>query len=619
MFAGIVSGESGPDVREIIAPDALMAVLDPYASANRTGSWHNRLALLSQCVTHNTPDSLHAGAPQICADTGHILLGWIRLDNRRALGNQLGLEVNDTVPDARLVLAAYRAWGKDCAARLEGDFAFAIHDPASGRTYCARDTLGTRPFYYRNDESVFAFTSAPIVFRHLASLPLSPSERWIGRYLLGYSHDLERTAYEEVFRLPPAHYAVHTPDQGLRTQCYFEFQDTAPPVYRREQQRVDDYRAAFDQAVDVRLRSAFPLGAESSGGLDSASIVGRAAASLGEEKCSLSTFGFDGFAKDKEHQQAVAAFNAIPDHTCLPMPRMEDLEVLRTRSASFLAWPPEHPNAQYHAPIYEQCRHAGIRTLLSGFGGDEIVTCEAGELVNELQQAGKPAAFFAELGPSILSRLRSLRQFLRPASASDPLRDYLRGELDKTPLTGEFIEAQDLAGFQDKRLAGRDASSVNQAILQKAFRAYVPGRLESCSLMAAAFGIEYRWPLLDRRLIQVFLATPAIEKRRHGMGRYLHRVAAAPYLPALIQWHGKGMGPATAADDELQARVEQLVPSLLNRKLAGIIDSAKYNRLYGGESQGNNPASTVRRDALHFREQLHNRIQAASNWLDSMD
>src|SRR6478672_11943556 len=49
---------------------------------------------------------------------------------------------------SHLILAAYRAWGADCAAHLEGDFAFAIWDGAAKRIVAARDFSGKRTLFH---------------------------------------------------------------------------------------------------------------------------------------------------------------------------------------------------------------------------------------------------------------------------------------------------------------------------------------------------------------------------------------------------------------------------------------------------------------------------------------
>ena len=49
---------------------------------------------------------------------------------------------------SHLILAAYCAWGADCAARIEGDFAFVVWDARSHTVVAARDFSGKRTLYY---------------------------------------------------------------------------------------------------------------------------------------------------------------------------------------------------------------------------------------------------------------------------------------------------------------------------------------------------------------------------------------------------------------------------------------------------------------------------------------
>ena len=63
-------------------------------------------------------------------------------------------------------------------------------------------------------------------------------------------------------------------------------------------------------------------------------------------------------------------------------------------------------------------------------------------------------------------------------------------------------------------------------------------------MIARQYGIEFRWPLLDFKLIQTYLQTPAIEKQYNGWGRYLHRRAVDGLIPDSVCWlRGKDMGP----------------------------------------------------------------------------
>src|SRR5205823_5463018 len=50
-----------------------------------------------------------------------------------------------TQTDTEIILGAYREWGDDMLARLDGAFAFALHDARNQTVLLARDRAGEKP------------------------------------------------------------------------------------------------------------------------------------------------------------------------------------------------------------------------------------------------------------------------------------------------------------------------------------------------------------------------------------------------------------------------------------------------------------------------------------------
>ena len=138
----------------------------------------------------------------------------------------------------------------------------------------------------------------------------------------------------------------------------------------------------------------------------------------------------------------------------------------------------------------------------------------------------------------------------------------------------DFLQDSGLAQQIDEQAfpAGSQMTLNSQAGLAAGFRFARSARLESAALFAATFGIEFRYPMLDRQLIQQFFATPSIEKRSRDMGRYLHRRAMVGRIPEqIVSQKTKFMGDFTGAGP-LVEQYDRIEFSDLPEPLRSIID-----------------------------------------------
>ncbi len=61
--------------------------------------------------------------------------------------------------DTEVILRGYMEWGRDVARRLNGMFAFAIWDQSEASLWLARDPIGIKPLFFRDDGSRLWFAS----------------------------------------------------------------------------------------------------------------------------------------------------------------------------------------------------------------------------------------------------------------------------------------------------------------------------------------------------------------------------------------------------------------------------------------------------------------------------
>ncbi len=197
--------------------------------------------------------------------------------NYKELRNQLrslGREFQ-TESDTEVLLTAWVHWGPACLPRLNGMFAFVVHDRVRHKLYCARDAFGIKPFFYEQSDSGFVFASEQQALRALRSGTPKPDLQRGYDYLVHGDYDSqERTFIEGVKHLPPGtllEVALCSMEPAKLTTWWraptantfrYSFADAAEAV-----------RDMFLSSVRLHLRSDVPLGIALSGGLDSSSVV----------------------------------------------------------------------------------------------------------------------------------------------------------------------------------------------------------------------------------------------------------------------------------------------------------------------------------------------------------
>ena len=175
-----------------------------------------------------------------------------------------------------MLLTAYARWGAGCLERLNGMFAFAIHDRETGTLFCARDRLGVKPFVYAHRDRAFAFASEhkALVAGGVVSGEMDPDA--VYEYLARGYLPPDRSFFAGITPLLPGH-ALEVDDGGALRVWEWWQPEIAPDPDRSRAEWVERIGELVTDAVRLRLRSDVPVGCHLSGGLDSSAIVAAAA------------------------------------------------------------------------------------------------------------------------------------------------------------------------------------------------------------------------------------------------------------------------------------------------------------------------------------------------------
>jgi asparagine synthase (glutamine-hydrolysing) len=457
-----------------------------------------------------------------------------RIDNREDLRTAVGLPT--TADDCRILLAAYRRWGVNCAEHLDGDFAWVIWDRALGRLLAARDLLGVRPLYYHETPQAIHLSSHPAAI--VAVCPAAGAvqdETILVTYAAGYVDNGERTLYPGILRLMGGHRLTFTAAGCTVARFASWSSETRPPG----QDAPERFAELLDSAVRRRMVSAAPVASLLSGGLDSSSVVAMAqrhAERIGEAPLRTYSQVFPNSSDGDERPfiMAMVGEGGLDPKflDCSGIAAFDGLD----RALAVQAGPFIGPNFATTVHTYQRAARDGYGVLLDGHGGDEAVSSGLASLFDH--------AYTLRLGP-LWRNVRALSRMngMRPAQL---MVNLLR---KRGPHTGRAQRAKALIGqprpdwlgpavtwpATKPRLPqpGRESFTEHLDLLTSPF--FVQA-LELLAHASAGEGIELRFPLLDRDLIAWCLAAPGGEKFVEGFPRALLRNGMVGYLPDQVRY-----------------------------------------------------------------------------------
>ena len=598
--------------------------LAPFGAPDKSGCFKNDSVLMVQCVNWNTASSTLEPGPLYNAQMKIAIASWARIDNRKELSGKLGIlrSEGDRICDSELILKCYLKWQENCVDHLIGDFVFVLYDEKNEKIFCARDHMGVRPFYYYLSDERFFCASCLSALIHIKDLHTRISARWMVEYLTHLSMSFDKTPYEGIDKLPPAHTLTVTP-ANHKLRPYFQLSSEPALKLKDSREYVDAYKEQLETAIKCRLNTTFPLGSELSGGVDSSTITAFGAKFFDQPLTNFHTFAFANSELEPQHIMAVSQAYGLP-YNHVFTGRHLNRDGLLERSLKILGYPVEHGNATFHEPFYQLAEKFDIRTLLSGFGGDEFGTTIHGYMVPlEMIMKRRYKDLFNRLPGNALFRFLSLVKF---QLGKIRWHDFTRPEYNPRFYEAyrkrwpHQIVAQDMVEKYDLKqryfdVARFDAgyTDLKRFTLENRWAPFVPTRMENCTLMAAARKIEYRWPLLDIRLVKLFLSIPSEENYFRDMSRYLHRRAIAGIVPDMIAWKkGKDRGNIVGLDRHSPANVGQFSINKLHPALTKLIDVKKLNEQITAMAQ----PETQKDDGLTFQFRRNRQtVENLNQWL----
>ena len=489
-------------------------------------------------------------------DAGLVLAADARLDDRGALCAALGVPGAERpgLTDGDLILRAWTRWRRDCPNHLLGDYAFAVWDAHRRILFCARDHIGVRPFYYALNGKQFVFASAVEAILAVPGVSAALDEARVAAHLTSEMLPGDTgTFFEAVRKLPPGHtLTVEEASRGVgpprvRIERYWHPEHAPLARPATDDAYAEQFLDLCAQAVRDRLRGG-SVGVHLSGGLDSSSIAVLAARELRREgrppPCAFTWLPPLGAAPPKpEHAREYALIDAVARQEglqtffCAISPE-EMLAVLRSDVAL--------PGVQVHAceePVQQCAAARNVDVLLSGWGGDECVSFNGRGHLQHLLLSGRwrrlATACRSQEAPALRFMARIVLPLLHPA-----LPRMLQWRREGRPARRWLIDPAFARRVKPSAPAPARAIGVRRTQLRLLQTGHLGLRMEGWAASGARRGIEYRYPLLDRRLVEFALGLPLEQFCRGRWSRWLMRRGLREVLPRDIRWNRSKVDPA---------------------------------------------------------------------------
>lgn len=499
----------------------------------------------------------HDRGPVIGGDGTLLLTADARIDNREEIAERLGWRNAELArtPEPTLLMAVIERWGVAGLAHVVGAFAVILWDRRAQSLVLARDPLGERPLHYHRGDGFVAVASMPKGLHALPEVPYAASEAASADFLAVLPEGSE-SFFAGIARVPPGH-AVTITASGITAERLWS------PIARMLRLKPDDYaeglREQLDRAVACRLRRAGgAIGAQLSGGLDSASVTATAARQLAPETLYAFTAvpggaigGRQGAISDEGPLAgATAGMYASVEHLLVHTSGVSPL-ALMDRQFDLYQRPVMNPcNVVWTHAINDAARERGVRVLLTGQMGNFTISHQGLQQLPSLLRRGRLIAL------ARLARQLGTRGFRTRALGAAAIGPFLPPSWWRwlTDRYGQSLGLVSYSALRDEPMLRADiAGRAVERGTDRSYRPWADSRamrlwgLDRVDMgvynkgTLAGWGIDLRDPTADRRLIEWALQVPEEQYILDGEPRSLARRAFADRLPAVVlQEHRRG-------------------------------------------------------------------------------
>jgi len=419
--------------------------------------------------------------------------------NRTSLSIEAALKPKATDPElvAELFLMSGPGFVKD----VNGDFAILITRPKERVAYLFRDQLGIIPLAFSTDHKKLHFSTDDILLSMLLEDNRGPDPDYLTKYFR--FPDYRRAPGRLVRKLMPGHW-LRFDENGYELHKYWEPEKVKPEKSLRYDTMLSDLGEILKDSVNIRCDSRFTAGAHVSGGLDSGvvAVLARRGFSGQKQFCGFSLSPHDFKPGQVSFDERESVNKLCDGHDVTPVfSRLTSDDLLRfTEEFRF--------NQGYFADeeLLARARSLKVNLLFSGWGGDEFISTGSRSIDTDLFLGLRWRTFFRR---HPFSRPRRLLRALSYGVLLPILRIKGRTISESLAMDAMYLRKEYRKGDREAIKAYFLQSSRRRHHLGMLSSYHLQDRCEAWYTAGWRMGVVYRYPLLDKRIIEYMLKVPS--------------------------------------------------------------------------------------------------------------
>ncbi|MEK4715038.1 asparagine synthase (glutamine-hydrolyzing) [Sporosarcina sp. FSL K6-5500] len=469
--------------------------------------------------------------------------------------------------DTEVLLTAYIEWGENCVMHLNGIFAFAVWDQHREQLFMARDRLGVKPLFYREENGSLIFGSEiKAILAHPKVKSEVDREGFQEIFGLGPSRTPGHGVFRGINELRPAHALIYNRN-GLKNWRYWNVE--SKKHHHTLDETAEQVKILVKDAVERQLVADVPVCTFLSGGIDSSAISSFASEYFKKEgRGTLHTYSID----YEHNNQYFKASSFQPDQDAPWIEKMQQYLGSIHHSAII--------NNDQLANLLEEAVMMRDLPGMADVDSSLLWFCEqmkqdytvalSGECADEIF-GGYPWFYKEELlhgkeFPWMRSQTERQQLLLPHWQKKLDLEGYVRDRYNET-----ISEVPLLGGETQIEARHREMSYLNMIWFMSTL-------LERKDRMSMGASLEVRVPFADHRIVEYAWNIPWEMKMLNGQEKGILRKALEGVLPNEILYRKKSPYPKTHHQTYMKL-VKTKLNNILDNKTSPLLELVSKQRV----------------------------------------